>query len=124
MSIWGIAWTLYCFTTGVVQSTISILRTAISGSVLAICSKVWGDLFAWTTPIGIEVDNCHIPKGKVFCYVDLLAMTDDLDPLTAIGNKRRAFDKNERKLSRARRSHDIKNAILKTGRRPCLKTIC
>jgi hypothetical protein len=77
----------------------------------------WGDLFAWTTPVGIEVDDRHITKGKMFCYIYLLAMADDFDPLAAIGNECSAFDKNERKLSRARRSRDIKNAILKTGRR-------
>jgi hypothetical protein len=60
----------------------------------------------------------------MFCYVYLVAMADDLDPLAAIRNERSTFAKNERKLSRARRSRDIKNAILKTGRCTCLQTIC
>jgi hypothetical protein len=54
----------------------------------------------------------------MFCYVYLVAMADDLDPLAAIRDERSTFAKNERKLSGAAGVATLKTPFSKLDAAP------
>src|SRR5438477_630585 len=62
-------------------------------------------------PVRIEVHNGHVPKREMFADIDLLAMRDHFDPLTAIGHEFSLLDKDRWKGARATRLHYHEPAV-------------
>jgi hypothetical protein len=74
-------------------------------------------------PVRIEVHNGHVPKREMFADIDLLAMRDHFDPLTAIGHEFSLLDKDRWKCARATRLHYHEPAVFECRDLPLLRPV-
>jgi len=74
-------------------------------------------------PVRIEVHNGHVPKREMFADVDLLAMRDHFDTLTAIGHEFSLVDKDRWKCACATRLHQHEPAVFECRDRSLLRPI-